>query len=483
MGKEDKKEVVAQSASTDMDTEGDQPREAENIAKADLVHNVKLVQRGVNRKDPQLCGRAVRRLAVLRKQLNSELVTYLANTYLSDGLSALFKSALTSDAMETSEEEAKPAETAPEAQMFVALLSALFMLDTKGAATAKDMMDALFKMQSSLTTREAFPISAQVCFYYTHVYELLGKSATIVSSLQTALRKCTLGQDYQTQAVLINALVRIYLNANLIEQAHNLVSNTTFPDTADANQSARHHYYLGRIAALRLEYTKAEAFLTQATRKAPEGAVGFQQQVHKLLITVQLLLGEIPDRALFFKPQLKNCLAPYFEVTKAVRSGDVAQFVEIVNQSKAKLLQDRTYTLIQRVRHSVLKSGLKLITLSYSRISLANVATKLGLESEEDAMYIAAKAIRDGVIDASLDPEGNVLISKDIVDVYSTTEPQEAFHKRIEFCLQMHDTSIKSMRYSANAYKKHLLKDTLDGVADVEAEAELEVEEEEGEDF
>jgi hypothetical protein len=45
-----------------------------------------------------------------------------------------------------------------------------------------------------------------------------------------------------------------------------------------------------------------------------------------------------------------------------------------------------------RLRHNVIKTGVRMISVSYARISLADLATKLHLASVEDAEYIAAKA-------------------------------------------------------------------------------------------
>ena len=39
----------------------------------------------------------------------------------------------------------------------------------------------------------------------------------------------------------------------------------------------------------------------------------------------------------------------------------------------------------------------------------------------------------------------------DVVDLYSTEEPQKAFHKRIAFCLDVHNEAVKSMRYPPDA--------------------------------
>ena len=46
--------------------------------------------------------------------------------------------------------------------------------------------------------------------------------------------------------------------------------------------------------------------------------------------------------------------------------------------------------------------------------------------------------------------------SHDLVDVYATTEPMEAFHRRIAYCLTTHNDAVRSMRYPPDEYKKQL---------------------------
>ena len=55
---------------------------------------------------------------------------------------------------------------------------------------------------------------------------------------------------------------------------------------------------------------------------------------------------------------------------------------------------DKTANLIVRLRHNVIRTGLRRINLAYSRISLADIAQKLGLAGVEDTECIVAKAIR-----------------------------------------------------------------------------------------
>ena len=56
---------------------------------------------------------------------------------------------------------------------------------------------------------------------------------------------------------------------------------------------------------------------SQAIRKAPQhSAIGFKQTAHKFAVVVQLLLGEIPDRATFRDPILRKPLVPYLQLTQ-----------------------------------------------------------------------------------------------------------------------------------------------------------------------
>ena len=64
-----------------------------------------------------------------------------------------------------------------------------------------------------------------------------------------------------------------------------------------------------------------------ALRKAPQiSAIGFRQTATKLLTVVDLLLGDIPERARFTQKSLEDSLRPYFELCQAVRQGNLSEF-------------------------------------------------------------------------------------------------------------------------------------------------------------
>merc|ERR1711920_674119 len=208
---------------------------------------------------------------------------------------------------------------------------------------------------------------------------------------------------------LLNLLLRNYLAYNLYEQALKFVQKTNFPESRPNAQYARYLLYIGQIKAVQLEYSDSHSKLMQAIRKAPQApnvALGFKLAAHKLAIIVELLMGGIPERSIFMQKELKEQLRPYYAITQAVRSGDLNAFKEQTQQHQAPFKKDKTLTLINRLRYNVIKTGLRDINLSYSRISLQDVSTKLGLESAQDAAGVVAKAVVDG-------------------------EPQKAFHKRI----------------------------------------------------
>ncbi|KAJ8364675.1 hypothetical protein SKAU_G00135060 [Synaphobranchus kaupii] len=325
----------------------------------------------------------------------------------------------------------------PEVEAYLQLLMVVYLTNKKRYTEAQKVSDDLLQKISS-QNRRALDLVAAKCYYYHS-------------------RVTTLRHDADGQATLLNLLLRNYLQYNLYDQAEKLVSKSVFPEQSNNNEWARYLYYTGRMKAIQLEYSEARRTLTNAVRKAPQHtAVGFKQTVHKLLIVVELLLGEIPDRLQFRQPSLKRSLMPYFLLTQAVRTGNLAKFNQALDQFGEKFQSDGTYTLIIRLRHNVIKTGVRMISMSYSRISLADIAQKLQLDSPEDAEFIVAKAIRDGVIEASINHEKGYVQSKETMDIYGTREPQLAFHQRISFCLDIHNMSVKAMRFPPKSYNKDL---------------------------
>merc|ERR1712039_161953 len=162
---------------------------------------------------------------------------------------------------------------------------------------------------------------------------------------------------------------------------------------------------------------------------------------------VELLMGGIPERSTFMITELRQQLRPYYVITQAVRSGDLNAFKKATDSFGELFKRDKTLTLINRLRYNVIKTGLRSINTAYSRISLQDICTKLGLETPQDAAGVVAKAVVDGVIDATINYDEQYVTSKSRQDLYASCEPQKALHKRISWCLQMHNDTVKAMAY------------------------------------
>lgn len=449
-------------------TDSEEPKtDADLLTIEDIKEHARYIEKAANTKEPRFVLRVLRTLMSTRKKLNPSVLRKIVHGFYThsakerDSLLAFIDEPMESDGpgvtirVRTGKAALPP--LLPEMDVYVHLLVVLHLLDQEKNDLAVKCSDLLMLKLQAQSRRTLDLLAARCYFYHSRSYELTGQLSKIRSFLHNRLRTATLRNDFEGQAVLLNCLLRNYLHYNLYDQADKLVSKSVFPESASNNEWARFLYYLGRIKAIQLEYSEAHKNLLQAIRKAPQHtAVGFKQTVHKLAITVELLLGDIPDRALFRQDSLRRSLQPYFQLTQAVRTGNLGLFTEVLENFGPKFQADQTFTLILRLRHNVIKTGVRMITLSYSRISFMDIAQKLQLDSPEDAEYIVAKAIRDGVIEASVEHDKGYMQSKDNIDIYSTKEPQAAFHQRITFCLEIHNQSVKAMRFPPKSYNKDL---------------------------
>ncbi|GAA5878535.1 hypothetical protein JCM16303_002114 [Sporobolomyces ruberrimus] len=350
----------------------------------------------------------------------------------------------------------------PEADCFLSLLVVISLIDRHEYEKVKEFSTRLIEKFSALNRRTLDQLMSKIYFYWVRSHELSGDDTSALRpTLLAAQRTASLRHDDDLQATLLPLLLRNYLSHNLYEQASQLVSKTTFPEsTAPNHQLARWYYYVGKIRAIQLDYSEANASLLQAIRRAPSDlkmAPGFFQHAYKLKVVVELLLGEIPERRIFREQVLKTCLKPYLEIAQAVRTGSIQSFNSALSTHSLQFKSDNLLSLILRLRHNVIKTALRTISLSYSRISLSDIAQKLSLDSEEDAEYIVAKSIRDGVVAfARIDHEKGEMISKENTNVYETGEPLKEFDRRIQFLLELRNQSVKAMRYPLNAHSKEL---------------------------
>ncbi|KAM1012275.1 hypothetical protein FF1_042356 [Malus domestica] len=432
-----------------------------------LKEAASFIEAASSTKEVRRISRAVRLTVALRSKLTAAVLSAFLDFALLPGseahahLSAYLKN--DKHDMEVDNDAAAsavqvPAKHAlPELDIYCYLLVILFLIDQKRYDEAKACSSASIARIKSFNRRTVDVLASRLYFYYSFCYELTGNLAEIRGNLLALHRIATLRHDELGQETLLNLLLRNYLHYNLYDQAEKLRSKAPRFEAHSNQQFCRYLFYLGKIRTIQLEYTDAKESLLQAARKAPLAAQGFRIQCNKWAVLVRLLLGEIPERIIFMQKGMEKALRPYFELTNAVRIGDLELFRNVAAKFAGTFSKDQTHNLIVRLRHNVIRTGLRNISISYSRISLADVAEKLRLVSGNpiaDAESIVAKAIRDGAIEASLDHANGWMVSKETGDIYSTNEPQAAFNSRIAFCLNMHNEAVRALRFPPNPHKE-----------------------------
>ncbi|KAK8518677.1 hypothetical protein V6N13_018044 [Hibiscus sabdariffa] len=407
--------------------------------------------------------RAVRLTMALRRKLKSSVLSAFLSFALSPGSEAHTRLSSYLPKEDEHEMEVDTATTAaqapakhslPELEIYCYLVVLIFLVDQKKYNEAKACSSAGIARVKNVNNRTVDVLAARLYFYYSLCYELTGDLAEIRGNLHALHRIATLRRDELGQETLLNLLLRNYLHYHLYDQAEKLRSKAPRFEAHSNQQFCRYLFYLGKIRTIQLEYTDAKECLLQASRKAPVAAIGFRVQCNKWAIVVRLLLGEIPERTVFMQNGMEKALRPYFELTNAVRTGDLELFKSVAEKFSSTFGSDQTHNLVVRLRHNVIRTALRKLSISYSRISLDDVAKKLRLDTVADAENIVAKAIKDGAIDATLDRGNGCMVSKQSGDIYSTTEPQMAFNSRIAFCLNMHNEAVCALRFPPNSHKE-----------------------------
>ncbi|KAG5250288.1 26S proteasome non-ATPase regulatory [Salix suchowensis] len=160
--------------------------------------------------------------------------------------------------------------------------------------------------------------------------------------------------------------------------------------------------------------------------------------------------GVLASRVYFYYSNVHEILDELAEIR---RIGDLELFCNVTEMFSGTFISDRTKNVIVRLQHSVIRTGLCNISISYSRISLAEVADRLKLHSRNllpDFENIVAKAIHDGAINAKIDHANGWLISKETRDIYATAEPQAAFSSRIAFYLNLYNETVRASHFPSD---------------------------------
>lgn len=423
------------------------PEELDSLTISKIESAFQLVFKTVKTFDQRYIFKALRDLVSTRKQLNGKVLSYLINTYLNDPYQGYLLKFVGGEISGANESKG---EVLPEVNFLIHLLVQFYLLDNNKLQVLDELNTGyILKLTKTYNRRSVDLINAKIWFYIARTKELLNDLISIRSELLLALRTSTIKHDDETSGSLITLILRNYILSHDYSQASNFIEKIELPKNVSNSIESRYYFYLAKVNSIQLNYSDSHEFVITAIRKAPQtqNAIGFLQAAYKLNVLIELLTGDIPELSFFQKPGFEKVLKPYQEITKAVKLGDLKIFNETLVKYRDSLIRDDNYSLVTRLRSNVIKTGIRIISLSYTRISLKDICIKLHLDNESSAEYIVSKAIRDGVIDAQINHQKGYVESNEIKNVYSTNQPQDQFNQRINFVNSLHNDSVKAMRY------------------------------------
>ncbi|KAL7672128.1 hypothetical protein ACOME3_007022 [Neoechinorhynchus agilis] len=347
-----------------------------------------------------------------------------------------------------------------EVEAYICLLIILFVRNNRGVDQAHAVAEQVYNNLIKYNRRTLDLLTSRVVFYMCFFAEQSKSDKTFRDYRQmlfVRLKACEQHCDHEGVAMVLNLLLRQYIRQSAFELAEKLVVRQKFPHQASNGQAARYLFYVGRVKAVRLEYTASYDALQCALQKAPEhGSIGFRQMVTKFLIVVRLLLSEIPEKNIFRHKQMIKSLRPYFQLVLSVRRGSIGEFNSVWEKHQSQFVSDETAFLIIRLRHNVIRSGIRNIGLAYSKISMEDVARKLQIDSAVEAELMVAKAIRNNLVSGKIDHDNSVLMTETSGDVYSSLEPYRIFRPRIRFCLYTYRKCVEALRFPPKKYYEDL---------------------------
>ena len=322
-----------------------------------------LLEKAVQDKDTKSCRVVARNYKRIREELSLKDVGLIFDYYIPDLASKLniprydpdlFKINF-EEKLYCTQERAKTLASSIEAKWFLYILIIMKLIDEKKIKMAKEFVDyarQVIDLENSRTLDQFF---AKIYYYSGLIYERLGHLNEFVPKFLDAYRAACHRNDEETQATVINYILRSYIKDHLYSQAANLIEICSLPENVSPNQHARNLYYEAKIEAIQMKYSAAQAHVIQAMRKASE-YVGksFRVQAMILRIIVTLLMGEIPDRNIFSDPEMKTELYPYFIIIRKMREGNREEFLQVFTDYEDLFKKNDNYNLIIRLRQNVI---------------------------------------------------------------------------------------------------------------------------------
>lgn len=199
--------------------------------------------------------------------------------------------------------------------------------------------------------------------YYYLSLKYLGKGIDPLYGILAINREY--GNSYSV-AILTNCILDFQVNNNIYQSIS--------VDITDPEETGRYSFYHGIINLVRGKYRDALLFFNTADILLRDSTI--ELKIKKYTIICKLLLGDFS--ILYpYHPELK----PYFALIGAIRRAELSVFKELLEQYKEELFSMNIWFVARRLLTNLLREGLRKISICYSRISVQDINTILGVNA------------------------------------------------------------------------------------------------------
>lgn len=344
-----------------------------------------------------------------------------------------------------------------EYEITLALFSALLLYKSKQYAAAQVLLHTLlFDRPHNFAQRTYLEQLVNFLFYkYLNCIEFSNSFEQQKSHLYLLLREL---QAYKSEVLFCTLYIFILRNLILsrqLKEAHQLIKNWAFPESIQYIYFTKYLFYKGLFFGLVGQFQKSYQLMNDAFRKVPEnkdkltnGLKNFVLLIQKHMIVLNLLLNELPSIEIFAEvPRLKN----YKELVKVVSQGHNEEFSRFLNTHKNEFTRDFVYPLLLKMRAVVLRNAVKKLSIAYTRISIPDVLTKIGIKQGDNFDLQSFLAKSTGYIeDFTIDPNSNVIDFARSSENYSDAIIRETLTRRIDHLNILEEQIVKSLKYPEN---------------------------------
>ncbi|CCG83417.1 Putative uncharacterized protein [Taphrina deformans PYCC 5710] len=196
---------------------------------------------------------------------------------------------------------------------------------------------------------------------------------------------------------VIGILFRTYFKLNKLSLTKNVLRAVEVSELPDLSFFPKAHvvtwkYYLGVIAFMNEDYTKAETELSDALAKCTRDAKRNMELILSYLIPTHLMTSrKIPSIALL--RQFPSLSALYTPTIVALRSGNVAAYDRALLRNEADFIRRRTYLTLERARDLCIRSLFRKIWIASDR------ATRIPLRKFMVGMNMGLNDQSEGWVD------------------------------------------------------------------------------------